>query len=177
MSQTKGLKLLFLVLVIGLVVAFFWERFPVIKDSVHAVLNPTVGTLLDINRQGGFILIVIIFSLVTTLLQKFTTDQDLLRSIKEEQKTLRADMKEFKDHPEKMMELNKKSMEIALKAMETTMRPALFTAIPFVLFFRWFGDYFTANPTTFFGFMSWLWAFILLSVISSMVLRKLFKLP
>lgn len=175
--MNRGIKIMMVIMVLGLVVAFFWQQLPFIKNSVHAVLNPTIGKLLDVSPQGGFILIVLIISLITTGLQRFTTDQALLKSIKQEQKMLQEQMKQYKDNPEKTLELGKKQWETAMKTMDITLRPALFTAIPFILFFRWFGDYFTTNPVTFFGFMSWIWAFLLMSIIFSMILRKVFKLP
>jgi uncharacterized membrane protein (DUF106 family) len=58
------------------------------------------------------------------------------------------------------------------------MRPLLYTAIPFVLFFRWFADYFS-NPFfaafRFFGFLSWFWFYLIGSIIFSSIFRKVLK--
>jgi hypothetical protein len=59
--------------------------------------------------------------------------------------------------------------------MPITMKPFIFTVIPFVLLLQWFGDFFKANPIKIFGFLSGIWAYILFSIIWSMILRKVFK--
>ena len=53
---------------------------------------------------------------------------------------------------QKMMEIQKELMPISMKMMKLSMRPIVFTGIPFILTFRWFMDYFTVigNPK-FFG--------------------------
>ena len=56
----------------------------------------------------------------------------------------------------------------------------IFTGIPFILFFRWFMDFFTAieeatgAPVRFFGFLSWFWFYLIFTIIISSVLRKWF---
>lgn len=174
--MNRGLKVMLIIAFVGIGLGFLWQKLPFIKNGVHSLLDPTLGTLLNLSPQGGFILIVVLISLITSLLQKFTTDQELLRNIKKEQKLLQEQIKQYKDNPEKALELSRKQWEMASQTMDITLRPALFTAIPFILFFRWFGDYFSTNPVKFFGFMSWIWAFIVISIFSSMILRKIFKL-
>ncbi len=181
----KGMKLLFLVLLLSIVVASLWDKMQIIKDSVHFLLNPTFGALLNWNLHLGFFLIAFFFTLITTLLQKYATDQATLKQIKEEQKLIQEEMKKFREHPEKSMELNKKSMELAFKAMPLSMRPIIFTSIPFVLFLRWFTDYFSLyTGAKIYGLFSihgsflfpgWIWAYILTTIFISSILRKWLK--
>ncbi|MEK6858845.1 MAG: EMC3/TMCO1 family protein [Nanoarchaeota archaeon] len=175
--MNRGLRTLFIISFLGVAVAFFWNALPFIKESVHFVLNPTAGRLLDWDVSWGLLFISIGISLITSLLQKYTTDQETLRSIKAEQKLLGDQMKQFKEHPEKMLELQKKQMALIPKTMDITMRPALYTAIPFILLIRWFGDYFAEMDVKIFGFMGWIWAYIIFAIIASMIFRKVFKLP
>lgn len=175
--MNRGLRTLFIISLLGIVVAFFWNTIPFIKESVHFVLNPTAGRLLDWDVSWGLLFISVGISLITSLLQKYTTDQETLRSIKSEQKLLSDQMKQFKEHPEKMLELQKKQMALIPKTMDITMRPALYTAIPFILLIRWFRDYFIGMDVKIFGFMSWIWAYILFAILASMIFRKVFKLP
>ena len=84
-------------------------------------------------------------------------------------------MKKYKDNPDKLLELQKKSMEFIPKTMDITMRPLIFTAIPVILFLRWFADYFSQNPVKIFGFFSGIWAYIVFSIIFSIILRKTFN--
>ena len=166
------MKLLFLIVLVSLAIAFFWNSFPLIKDSIHTVLDPTAGSLLDWNANFGMLIIAFTITLILTLLQKYTTDQETLRNIKKEQKLLQEEMKKYKDNSDKLMELQKKSFEFIPKTMDITMRPLIFTAIPVILFLRWFTDYFSANPVKIFGFFSGIWAYIIFSIIFSIILRK-----
>ena len=169
----KGMGILFAVMLLGILVATLWTNIPVIKTTVHSALDPSLGALLNWNLNLGFLIIAAFFTLITTLVQKYLTDQAALKELKHEQKILQEEMKKYKEHPEKLMELQKKSMEIVAKTFPLTSRPLLFTAIPFILFIRWFGDYFTANPVKIL-YMNWLFAYILFSIIFSMIFRKIF---
>jgi uncharacterized membrane protein (DUF106 family) len=171
----KGMYMMVLLMVISFGIAGLWSNISIIKDSVHAVLDPTAGTLLLWNPTMGMILITGIVVLISTLLQKYMTDQDLLKQIKEEQKLVQQEMKLYREHPEKTMELSKKSMELTMKAMPITMKPVLYTIVPFILLIRWFGDHFIAHPEKILGFMSGVWGYIVLSVIWSIILRKVLK--
>ena len=167
--------MLFLVMLLGVVVATFWDSFPAVKEGVHAVLNPSLGVLLDWNVTIGLLLITAFLNFITTLLHKYTTDQDLLKQLKEEQKLVQEEMKLYRSNPQKSMELSKKSAELAFKTMPITMRPAIYTAIPFVLLIRWFGDYFADKPVKILGFMSGIWAYIVFFIIFSIIFRKILK--
>src|SRR3989344_5070450 len=171
----KGMTIMFLVMIASLAVAGLWQHIPILRDSVHAVLNPSAGVLLDWNVSIGLFLITALITLITTILQKYMTDQDALKTIKEEQKIVQQEMKLAKSSPEKSMELSKKSLELTMTAMPMTMRPLIYTVIPFVLFLRWFQDYFTLTPVKILGFMSWFWAYLVFSIIFSTIFRKVLK--
>ena len=171
----KGFGIMFIIMILSLGVAVLWDNIPSLKTAVHFVLDPSAGVLLNWNVTIGMLLITAVITLITTILQKYLTDQDMLKTIKEEQKIVQQEMKLAKEHPEKSMELSKKSMELTMKAMPMTMRPAMYTIIPFVLFLRWFNDYFTVNPVHILGFMSWFWAYLIFSIIFSSIFRKMMK--
>ena len=171
----KGMGIMFLVMLLGLAVASLWSHYPIIHDGVHAVLDPSLGVLLNWNVTIGLLIITAILNLITTFLQKKLTNQDLLKQLKEEQKLVNEELKLYRDNPQKSMELSKKSMELAMRTMPITMRPVIYTTIPFILLIRWFGDYFKANPVKILGFMSGIWAYILFFIIFSMFFRKMFK--
>jgi len=170
-------KPIIFVMIISLVIAMFWDRIPFIKDSVHAALDPSAGWLLqNFNITLGMLLIIFTISLLTTLVQKYATDQEALRELKKEQKILQEEMKKYKDHPEKMAELSKKQFAFIPKTFKLTSRAIMFTGIPFILFFRWFNDFFTAmGDPNFFGFLSWFWFYLIFTMVFSTVLRKALK--
>jgi uncharacterized membrane protein (DUF106 family) len=171
----KGMRTMLFVMLASFFIVGLWSRVPLIKEIVHLLLDPTAGFLLNWDRTLGMFIVVFIISFMLTLIQKYGTDQETLRRIKGEQKILREEMKKYKNEPEKIMELNKKQLEIIPKTFDITMKPLLYTFIPFILFFRWFHDYFSAVQFEFFGFLSWFWFYLIFSIIFSSILRKVLK--
>ncbi|MDP3987088.1 MAG: EMC3/TMCO1 family protein [Nanoarchaeota archaeon] len=164
-----------IVMIISLFIAYFWNSVSWIKDFAHSILDPTVGALLAWDLTGGMILVVLVMALITTLTQKYGTDQETIREMKKEQKELQKEIKEVKEHPEKLMALQKKQLEFLPKMMKLSMRPVVYTAIPFILLFRWFADFFAVSEGIKILGLSWLWFYILGSIIFGMILRKIFK--
>lgn len=175
-GKEGSLKPLFFILILSFAMVFLWDSFPFIKNAVHYVLDPTAGFLLSWNLLAGMSVIVAIITFITTLAQKYLTDQEALRELKKEQKLLQEQQKQFREHPEKMAELSKKQMELIPKTFKLTSRPILFTGIPFILFFRWFSDVFIGlgNPK-FLGFLNWFWFYLIFSLILGSIFRKILK--
>jgi uncharacterized membrane protein (DUF106 family) len=177
MDDKKGsFKPVVIALLISFLIAIFWNSMGFIRNSVHAILDPSAGALLNWNLHWGMIVIILILSIITTLAQKYTTDQEGLKKIREEQKALQEEMKKHKDNPQKVMELQKKSFEYVPQTFKLSMGGMVYTAIPLILFFRWFMDYFAAvGSPKFFGFMGWVVFYLIGSIIFSSILRKTFK--
>lgn len=169
-------KPIFFVMAASILIATFWDKVDFIKNSVHAVLDPSAGALLNMNLEFGMLLIVFFITLLTTLVQKYATDQKALKELKKEQKLLQEESKKYQGNPEKMMEFSKKQTEFFKRTMRLTSRSIMFTGIPFILFFRWFNDFFigVGNPK-FFNLFSWFWFYLIVSMILSTILRKAMK--
>ena len=170
----KGMTLMLIVMLASFVVAGLWNQ-DIIKNSVHFVLDPSAGSLMNFNPTLGMIIIVFLITLITTIVQKYGTDQAALKQIKNEQKKMQEEAKKYKSDPGKMMEFNKKQFEHMPKMFEMTMKPLVYTMVPFILFFRWFNDYFLINIVKFLGFFSWFWFYLILSLIGSSIWRKILK--
>lgn len=163
----------FLAMLVSLVIAFFWDHASFIKNAAHAILNPTAGALLNWSLNWGMVFIVLVISLFMTLIQKYATDQKTLREMKAEQKRLNEEMKKVRSNPDKMMELQREMMPMTMSMMKLSMRPVVYTAIPLILFFRWFKDYFdVAGGPHIFGVFGWFWFYLLGSLVFSSILRK-----
>lgn len=177
MNKEGSFKPIMYIMIVSFFIAAFWDTLPILKNSVHCILDPTAGALLNFDLSLGMAVIVLIISFIITILQKYTTDQETLRELKKEQKILQEEMKKYKEHPEKIMELQKKQLEFIPKTMKLTMRPMIFTGVPFILFFRWFNDFFaTIENIKFFGFFeSWFITYLLLSILFSSILKKVLK--
>src|SRR3989344_6886558 len=170
MEKRGNLTTLFVLLLITLAVAYFWDKIPFIKDSVYFILDPTAGRLIRWNLVLGMSLIVLIITLIMTLFQKYATDQKTIKELKKEQKLLQEEMKKYRSNPEKMLELNKKQMEFFGKMMPLTMRPIVYTIIPIMLFFRWFSDFFTAIGNPKILGVNWFIFYLISSLVFSLIL-------
>lgn len=166
---------IFIIMVISLAIAAFWNSIPIIKNSVGAVLNPTAGALLNWNLTIGMTFLVLVLSLFMTLVQKYTTDQKTLREMKEEQKKIQQQMRKLEVGSKEHTELNMKMMKFVGPMFKLSMRPIMYTAIPIILLFRWFSDYFLGSSFLFFGFLNWFWFYLIGSIIFSSILRKILK--
>lgn len=172
----KGFFLLMLVMLVSAIVALLWDKLSLISKSVHYILDPTLGYILNLNLIWGFLFITLLITLLTTLIQKYATDQVALKQLRDDQKNIQQEMKQYTHDPSKVMELQKKQFENLPKTFELTMKPLILTAIPFILLIRWFTDVFkNLNDPKFFGFLSWIWFYILFSIIFNVILRKLLK--
>ena len=162
-----------IVMIISLIIAGMWDKLPGIRKAVHFLFDPTAGALLNWELTVGMLIIVFVLTLITTLVQKYATDQKTLKEIKKKQKEIQKQMKEFKDHPEKLKDLQKKQFAMFPKQMKLSMRGIAYTGIPFILLFRWFYDYFEiiGNPK-FFGFLGWIWFYLIAAMIFSSIMRK-----
>lgn len=165
-----------LVMIASMFIAFYWDKVSFIKDAIHSALDPSIGALLNWNLVIGMLIIVFSITLITTLIQKYATDQKALKELREEQKLLQAEMKKYEKNPEKIAELSKKQFEFIPKTFKLTSRAVLFTGIPFILFFRWFNDVFTTmGDPKFFGFLNWFWFYFIFTMVFSSFLRKWMK--
>ena len=175
MSKEGSFTPLIIVMIASLIIVFLWDKLEFIKNSVEYILNPTAGALLNWDMTLGMTIIVLVLSIFMTLVQKYATDQKTLKEMKDEQKRLNDEAKKVRDNPEKMMEIQKESMKFMVPMMKLSTRALIFTGIPFILFFRWFNDFFTVIDFRFFGFLDWFWFYLLGSIIFSSIFRKILK--
>lgn len=173
MNKEGSFKPVAIVLIASMLIALMWNSLSFLKNIIHSILDPSAGALITWNLHIGMLIIIFILTLLTTLIQKYTTDQASLRQLKKEQKELHEEMKKVRDNPQKLLELQKKSFEFLPKTLKLSMRSFAYTAIPLILFFRWFVDYFQelGNPKFVFG-MSWFLFYLIASLIFSSIMRK-----
>lgn len=102
-------------------------------------LDWLLGWSLLLQPLIGIIVLSLLISVMVVLMYKFTTNQNLMKQLKDEMKTLQTQMKELRDHPDKALEVQKKVMDANLKYMMQSMRATLFTLLPILLIFGWLG--------------------------------------
>ena len=173
-GKEGSFRVIFLVMLASLLIASFWNSIPAIKNTVNAILNPTAGMLLSWNLIWGLTILVLLLSFFMTLIQKYTTDQKTMREMREEQKKMQEEMKKLQVGSKEHTELSMKSMKFMGPMLKMSMRPIVYTAIPIILLFRWFSDYFTLVDFKFLIF-NWFWFYFLGLMIFSSILRKILK--
>jgi len=176
-KKQASMKFLFVIMGVSLLVASLWDKVPQIKNAIHYALNPTAGFLISWNLAVGMLLVILVINILTTIIQKYTTDQKTLKEMKKEQKDLQNQMKEArqKGDTQKMSELSKKQFGFMGKQFKLNMNSLAYTSIPLILLFRWFNDYFvSAGNPKFFGFMGWFIFYLIASIILSGILKKVF---
>lgn len=172
-GSTRFLLIMFGLMSFSLVILFLWNSVPALRNAVNIVLDPTAGALINWNLTIGSLIVFFIIALITTIVQKYATDQETLRELRKEQKELHKEMQVYKDDPKKMMEMQKNLWPTTMKIMQISMKGSLFTLIPFLLLFRWFMEFFVAlGSPKFFGIFSWFWFYLLSILIFSSILRK-----
>ena len=122
-------------------------------------------------------------SLAISLVQKFATDQVLMKELKKELKSLQQKIKEHKDNPEKVKEINSKLMSTNAKYMKQSFRPLLITMIPFLIIFKLLRDAYTGITVVLLPFtlpyigndLGWLGTYFISSILFTTVFRKLLK--
>lgn len=180
MNKEGSFRPIFIVMVISLAIAYFWDKVLIIKNTADAILNPSAGALLIWNLTYGMLIILFIISIFTTLLQKYATDQKAMRELKKEQKELQEEIKKCEKGSKEYTELSMQSFKFMGPMMKLGMRPIIYTGVPLILFFRWFMDFFSALEVStgaqirFFG-LSWFWFYLISLMVFSMILRKIMK--
>ena len=105
--------------------------------AYYDFLNIVFAPLLTLPILWTIIILSFLISLIIILITKFTTNQALMKNMKEEIKNYQNQAKNLKNDPAKAMELQKKSMEVNMKYMTQSLKPTLITFIPIILIFGW----------------------------------------
>jgi len=112
----------------------------------EGVLSPVFDPLLKLSITWVVVIMAFLITFLITVIYKFTTNQNLMKELKDEMKELQKEMKELKSDPKKMMEVQKKSMQTNMKYMSHSMRSMLFTFIPIILIFGWMNSHLAYEP-------------------------------
>jgi uncharacterized membrane protein (DUF106 family) len=121
----------------------------------------------------SIIVIAIAISFFISLVNYFVLDKEKMNEIKAKQKKLQEDMKIHKDNPQKLMELQKEMFSHMGASFKHSLKPMLITIVPLFILFPFVR---TALAETAIK-SSWFWYYLVASFASSLLFRKLFKLP
>ena len=143
---------------------------------LDSFFNAIFGKLIQWNPLGGLIVLCFILTLIITIIYKYTSNQKEMRLLKDKLKEHQLEMKKFKNDTQKLMEIQKQAMDVNMKYMLHSFKPMLFTFIPIIIMFGWLRNVYEVTPINFIGLTSWIWIYIIFSMIFSLGLRKIMRL-
>jgi|TARA_Y100000034_G_scaffold7487_1_gene8251 uncharacterized membrane protein (DUF106 family) len=124
-------------------------------------------------------LAVIIITLLITVVQKYTVDQNVMRELKSDSKKMRKELKAIKHDPVKMQQHQKRMMDLSMKQMKMSFKPMMYYMIPLIVFFTWLRNTMIGitvlKPPIWPWEMGYLGSYIVLSIFFSMMFRKILK--
>jgi uncharacterized membrane protein (DUF106 family) len=113
-------------------------------------LNPVwdflLGWTLSLPPLAAILLVSFILSVIVMLAYKYTTDQNVMKQLKDELNAFQKEMKDLKAHPEKAMEVQGKAMETNMKYMMHSLNATIYTILPIVLIFGWLSAHYAFMP-------------------------------
>lgn len=107
--------------------------------AIGEMFNPLFDPLLKLGAFWALLLTAAVLSLTITLIYKWMTNQEEMKSLKQKTKDFQKQMKEHKDNPKKLMAIQKEAMSINSKYMMKSMKPTLVTFLPIIIIFGWLG--------------------------------------
>ena len=132
-----------------------------------------ISELIQAYPIWSIIVIGVLVSLFISLINYFVLDKDKMRQAKEKQKEIQKQMKEHKHDHVKQTELSKELMSHTMENLKHSFKPMIITIIPILVIFWWMKEIFIETTIA----KTWLWWYIGTAIASSLVFRKLFKLP
>lgn len=115
-------------------------------ESLSNIIDGIMSPFLAMPPLWAIILLSFVLSIIITVIYKYVTDQELMKTLKADMKAMQKEIKNFKNNPQKMMELQKKSMEKNMKYMMHSLKPTLITFIPLILIFAWLNSHLAYHP-------------------------------
>ena len=141
---------------------------------LDSFFNPIFGPFVNWNPLIALLIISFLMTFLITLSYKYLTNQELMKSLKDELKDFQKQMKDNKDNSQKVMDIQKQSLEKNMKYMMHSFKPTLYTFIPLIIIFTWLKNAYTGKGALIFG-LTWIWVYIISSIIFSILLRKVLK--
>ncbi|MEK6757841.1 MAG: EMC3/TMCO1 family protein [Nanoarchaeota archaeon] len=125
-----------------------------------------IENLLTANPKVSITVISFLVTFAMTLVTKKFTDQNRMKELKQIQKACQIKLKDVKGDIKKQTEINKEMMGCSMELMKHSFKPMMFTFIPLIFLFWWIRGIYTDILS------GWIWWYIGVSIVSSIILRK-----
>ncbi len=107
-------------------------------DFLNFILDPIFQPLIRISSPLWFLIIVtFLVTLLITLIYKYTTNQELVKRLRDEMKDIQKQIKESQHDLEKVKQLQKDSFEKMGQQFKQSMKPMFITMIPMIIILGW----------------------------------------
>src|SRR3989338_5218497 len=131
--------------------------FDTLLGWINSFFELALGWALSLGPVYSLIVISFILTLLSTLAQKYLTDQKELKRLKDESKEINKKIRENKNDPQKLCELQSEAMKRAGQQLKQSFKPLIYTFVPLLLVFIWLRGKFTGVEVGLLGFInSWL---------------------
>ena len=127
-----------------------------------------IKELMIANPKLSVVILAFLVTLVMTLVTKKFTDQIRMKELKKIQKACQIKVKDSKGNLEEQQKIQKEMMECSMELMKHSFKPLLITFIPLILFFWWIRGIYMGTEIA----GAWIWYYIGVSIVSSIILRK-----
>lgn len=143
-------------------------------------LDPYMNPLLIRFGTLGFVAIIsFVVSLITILVYKYTTNQNLMKQLKHEIDDLNKQAKKHIQDQKKAMQIQKQMFDKQMIMMKHSFTSTFITILPIFILFSWLNQHLNSDkilPLFIFGWkLGWLGSYILFALIFSTLLRKILK--
>lgn len=110
------------------------------------LLDYIMSPILFLPSFFAVVLLSLLVSLISVVITKYATDQNVMKDLKEQLKAYQEQTKKLKENPEAAMDVQKKAMDVNMKYMMHNMRATLFTFLPIILIFGWMSSHLAFSP-------------------------------
>ena len=128
-------------------------------------------SLVQANPKISIILISIVVTFISSIITKWLTNQEHLKSLKARQKELQEEIKKHKNNPAKMSEIQSEILQITGTMMKSSFKPMLVTMIPFLILAYWINSIYLPIMGKW-----WILYYLISSIVASIYFRKLLKM-
>lgn len=110
------------------------------------VFNTLYQSFLSLDPVIIIAIVATIVSIGITLVQKYLSNQPKIKRLKKDIDELRQEMKDTKDDPDEMMEVQSKMTSKNLAMMKEKFKPMIYYLVPVMLIFLWLGSTLAYQP-------------------------------
>jgi len=113
----------------------------------ETIFNPVLNPVLQLlGPLWTIVFVSFALSLIATIVYKYATNQSEMKRLRDDMKSHQSKMKESRDNPDALIDLQKQAMSAQMEYMKHSLRPTLITFLPIILVFGWLSAHLAFIP-------------------------------